>query len=379
MSGDFYLYGKCQKNMAQKFVLARKRNVPKPKLLLGGRPMVNLLKEVHKASVSSVVAIAFVLFAASSVAALTSVAKVEVANSEYIAPIESKIAFNISPKVLGEIAYSPVVLFDKSNLTLKVTPHDFDATSGMWSYVVSWDRVAGKSGSIILDKDLIVTSASGTGEFETKYVLSPETKHRITFYSQENGKGVKIVNKRGFTTLAGDTNTDSVDQEDPNPELNIDNLFATSSSSSTPFEIKDIRVGKLVIVDKAIFLVTPKGLLVIPDMNIFRSWCFDTKEIKPANPAERALPHIGKVGGLGKDMPLPDWTKKIQVGTCEDRMKEHGQKASSTEDSLKLGEIHDRRINSSSTIPALRPERELRGLASSTEFRITSGGPDTRR
>lgn len=97
---------------------------------------------------------------------------------------------------LAETSFDQVSLFSNSNLTLTVTPAQYSAAEGRWNYRVNWSRRKGLLGSIYINGNRFVDSATGVGENYTGFSLVPGETYNVVFYSLRNGKGVKVANRK---------------------------------------------------------------------------------------------------------------------------------------------------------------------------------------
>lgn len=184
-------------------------------------------------------------------------------------------------QVLGETSYESKTIFKQSNLTLQVTPYDFDESSNTWNYSISWIRPFKRAGSIYINGNPFVNDASGKGEAYTGYRLSPSSSYSIIYYSAAYGKGVRVAN-RSFVTLPAEAV--GLDQED--------------GGVATPPQppVISARVGLLVLKpDGTVFLVGEGGLYAFPSAAVFNSWNYNFSQVLPANVAELKMIQIGIV------------------------------------------------------------------------------------
>jgi hypothetical protein len=190
------------------------------------------IKVVHKffhsamkKQISSVIALAFVVLTAGSVAVMTPFATAEMSAGQeysYASPISQR---SLS-QVLGDSTQGqPIKLFSAANLKLQALPHDYDAASGKWNYEIQWNRMAGRSGSIYINGNVFVAEATSTGSNFTGYTLDPQTLYRVVFYSLANGKGVRVAN-RPFRTLAAPDITTS-------PDADVEDTIGASINATT--------------------------------------------------------------------------------------------------------------------------------------------------
>ena len=142
---------------------------------------------IHK-KVSSAISFAVIIFAAGSIAAGSLSAIQQTTADQFIAPATQTIS---QAKVLGLSvkAYQALSLYKSKFLTLTATPVNYSPDSGSWDYLINWNRAAGQTGSLSLNKKVIVTEADGLGSFETGYILKPYSLNQLIFYSDLNGKG----------------------------------------------------------------------------------------------------------------------------------------------------------------------------------------------
>jgi hypothetical protein len=68
-----------------------------------------------------------------------------------------------------------------------------------------------------------------------------------------------------------------------------------ATENQPPSTISLPRVGQLVDEDGTVYYVGDRALLGIPDLPTFNSWGFSFKQVVPANIAEKALPHNGRI------------------------------------------------------------------------------------
>lgn len=76
------------------------------------------------------------------------------------------------------------------------------------------------------------------------------------------------------------------------------------------------RVGQLVNVQGTVYLVGDKGLMGIPSLAIFNSWCFKFTDVVMANAIEASLKQVGVLEFRAPQQTLPAGASKLVVSTC---------------------------------------------------------------
>jgi hypothetical protein len=161
----------------------------------------SLFKSVFTSQISSAIAFAAVVFAATSVGVISCAVQGEIVASlsEPTAQVVH-ITKATTPAVLGtEIAVYPETLVtSKGNkvVTIYVRPIEYEA--GLWRYEINWSRAKKANGSIYVNGSVLEATAAQQGK--AKAELKPKTRTKIEFYSQPNKKGTLLVRKY-FTTL----------------------------------------------------------------------------------------------------------------------------------------------------------------------------------
>lgn len=204
------------------------------------------LKAIMHAKINSLVAIAFVLFAAGAVAGTSAVAgsEIEIASSE--APVVRVSTFHAQSRVLGDTTVEVQSIVEDSALEavdpvgkLTVKAVNYDTTLGRWNYSISYvvtnasDKVYLKIGSYV-----VKAGVTGTGSVETGAILKPNKKYHASLW-MEDSTGYKI-NIGGVDIKTGKAATSQKDKNEskikcvaPNPTPN-----ATSTNSSASLCIK---------------------------------------------------------------------------------------------------------------------------------------------
>ncbi len=155
----------------------------------------DFLSALAGAKISAVTALAFILFAAVSVGAMTMISYAEIAGADSFAQ-STAIA---KGRVLGVDAYTSQLVTSEANSSIKiyVTPVSYSQASGMWNYKVSWARAKNVVGSIYINDQAISASAPQNGE--GTFQVAPSSKNKVEFYSLANKKGTLLV-RRYFTS-----------------------------------------------------------------------------------------------------------------------------------------------------------------------------------
>ena len=142
------------------------------------------LKEIINAPISSAVALAFVLFAASAVASMAALAAPEIAMDNY----GEVLYHSSSAKVLGDSTTLPVV--DDAALEavepmgyFTAKPVSFDAALGRWNYKLNYE-VANLTGQAVLTigSYVVKSNIAASGTVETGYILKPNMLYRATLW-----------------------------------------------------------------------------------------------------------------------------------------------------------------------------------------------------
>ncbi len=76
-------------------------------------------------------------------------------------------------------------------------------------------------------------------------------------------------------------------------------------------------MGQLVNSKGTVYLVGDKGLIGIPNLDVFNSWCFSFKEVVPANTAEDALSVVRTLETRAQGQLLPTGVSALKVTTCQ--------------------------------------------------------------
>lgn len=84
-----------------------------------------------------------------------------------------------------------------------------------------------------------------------------------------------------------------------------------------PGQIRTPRVGQLITkTDGVAYLVGDNGLVGIPSMAVFNSWCFSISDLVPANVAENALSQVSVLETRAAGQALPAGVSVLKVTTC---------------------------------------------------------------
>lgn len=109
----------------------------------------------------------------------------------------------------------------------------------------------------------------------------------------------------------------------------------SSPASSTP--ASQLRVGQLVNKGGTVYLVGDNGLLGIPDLATFNSWCFSFSNVLPANQAETASPQVSVLVARAVGQTVPSGVFSLKTPTCPastDQTQTGSTSASSTSSSV---------------------------------------------
>lgn len=108
-------------------------------------------------------------------------------------------------KVLGDAAYTRVSLVANRSLKLGVAPVDIQ--NGKWNYRVDWSRALNRQGTVLLRKgtarvngQALSDPAPQIGSAQSGYVLDPNARYNIEFWSKPGASGILLARKY-FTTL----------------------------------------------------------------------------------------------------------------------------------------------------------------------------------
>ncbi len=200
-------------------------------------------------------------------------------------------------------AYQPTIIFKASNLTLSVTPSSYDSGSGKWMYEFTWNRMPKRSGSvyIILNKssDVHIADASGQGSNNTGYNLDPDTRYRIIYYSQANGRGVRIVDGYFKTLPAGRAGYNAGVQDGYSSPATTTPIATIVGLPGAP------RVGGLIAINGTVYYIGQNRLYGVPDSDTFSSWGWRFSQVLPANDAEKVLPQTSILPRRAQDCNNP--------------------------------------------------------------------------
>lgn len=161
-----------------------------------------LFKSVFTSEISSAIAFAAVVFAATSVGVISFAAQGEMVASlsEPVAQV-AHVKKAITPSVLGtEIGVYPEILVtSKGNKVVTIFARPIEYEAGLWRYELNWSRAKKANGSIYVNGSVLEATAAQQGK--AKVELKPKTRTKIEFYSQPNKRGTLLVRKY-FTTLS---------------------------------------------------------------------------------------------------------------------------------------------------------------------------------
>lgn len=90
----------------------------------------------------------------------------------------------------------------------------------------------------------------------------------------------------------------------------------TCPPGDTPPANVQARIGQLINRDGTVLLVGDNGIIGIPTLAIFNSWCFSFAEVVEANSAERALLQVGLLEMRAAGQTLPVGVSVLKVTTC---------------------------------------------------------------
>lgn len=149
-----------------------------------------------KAEVSSLIALAVVIFAAGSVMAMTATVTPEVAMSQDTPNLAPAAVSHAAGQVLGQtLSIDAQLEAGEASARLAAKPVNFDATSGRWDYTISYqvnnlaDSAKLTIGTYVL-KDGITTS----GSVDTGNILKPAKMYRVGLW--DNGNKLASLNLR---------------------------------------------------------------------------------------------------------------------------------------------------------------------------------------
>lgn len=181
---------------------------------VGWRDVAGLFKLAFTSQTSSAIALAMVVFAASSVGILTTVAHNEIASGVYD-PVIRAVRTIKTPKasVLGtqtQADYPEVVVTSQGNRVVTIKAKPVEYSDSQWTYRISWNRTRNAQGSIYLNGTVLKATAEQQGSAEAQF--PPKTKVKVEFYSQPNKKGILLVRKY-FVTLPAEASVVACTQE----------------------------------------------------------------------------------------------------------------------------------------------------------------------
>ncbi len=158
------------------------------------------VKAVLTTGISSVVALSFILFAAGSVVAITSVAVPEITASGTDTTVPHSVRITRAPAVLGVSTINAAAINDAA---LEATdpvgaiyakPASFDSTAGRWDYNFSY-KISGGSGpaTLSIGTYVVASNIAATGTVETGAILKPNHTYRVFLWVQDLGGNKQIV------------------------------------------------------------------------------------------------------------------------------------------------------------------------------------------
>ena len=176
--------------------------------------MTGLVSSAFTSQISSTIALAMVVFAASSVGILTAAAHHEIASGVYD-PVMRAVHTVKAPaaKVLGtetQAEHPETLVTTKGNRVITISAKPEEYNEGVWTYKISWKRTRSAQGSIYLNGTALEATAEQQGSEEVQ--LKPKTKVKVEFYSQPNKKGILLVRKY-FVTLPSEASVVACTQE----------------------------------------------------------------------------------------------------------------------------------------------------------------------
>ncbi len=197
-------------------------------------------------------------------------------------------------RVLGVSDYSEQTVFQNPNLHLRVQPLAFNQETQKWNYKILWNRIVGRSGSIYLNNNLLIASATNSGEIETGFIILPKSTNRLIFYSQTYGKGVRVAN-RGFVALeAPETSNNNQNPESLLPEIET-NIPVPPVTHTQTFNMSEFCQGPTIAVTPEEFKPVVGRIVDSPLINFNNNgqtfWLMDAENgiQKTAGPAEKPL------------------------------------------------------------------------------------------
>lgn len=149
-------------------------------------------------------------------------------------------------------------------------------------------------------QEVSFAAAGGTGSYtwSAPGATGGDLNAQILKVSYASG-GVKTVTLRSVPQSAAEAVTCEVSVITPQPP------------------IVQPRVGRLITkADGVVYLVGDNGLIGIPSMAVFNSWCFSISDLTPANTAEAALSQVSVLETRANGQTLPAGVSVLKVTTC---------------------------------------------------------------
>ncbi len=94
------------------------------------------------------------------------------------------------------------------------------------------------------------------------------------------------------------------------------NCTIVVTATAPPAPVAPVRVGQLVNKAGTVYLVGDNGLIGIPSLAVFNSWCFNFNELIEANAAETNLSQVGVLELRANGQLLPTGVSVLRVTTC---------------------------------------------------------------
>lgn len=154
--------------------------------------------------------------------------------------------------------------------------------------------------NIGIGQEVSFAAAGGTGSYtwSAPGATAGDLNTQTLRVSYATG-GVKTVTLRSVPQSAAEAVTCEVNVVAPQPPI------------SQP------RVGQLITkADGVVYLVGDNGLIGIPSMAVFNSWCFSISDLVPANTAEAALSQVSVLETRATGQTLPAGVSVLKVTTC---------------------------------------------------------------
>ena len=197
----------------------RKQNVDAP------APMTGLAQSIIGAQISSVVAVAFVLFAAGSIAAGTLAAGPELAayNDVALAPVASHArVLGVTTSVIDDSALEA----GDPQASLSAKPVSFDSTTSRWDYNIGY-KISGLNGSatLMIGSYVVSSSITGSGITETGAILKPQHRYIVSLWAVDSSGGKNRIARYELKTKNGNANGGNSD---------LSRFCLPPTSSSTP-------------------------------------------------------------------------------------------------------------------------------------------------